>query len=172
MFSRLRPVSVNIRPAAGDDYEAVGSITVAAYLAAGHFDSAEHPYLLQIRDAAHRAEQAPIWVAERDGKVIGSVTLARAGDRYADIAYDDELEFRMLVVDPAVQRSGAGSALVNSIIIHARSLPEINAVSLTTGKHWESAHALYRSMGFTRVPERDWTVPGTAIELVVYRYPL
>ncbi len=161
---------LNIRPATDGDYETIGRITVQAYLHAGYFETAEHPYLVQIRDAAHRAEHAPIWVAERDGRIIASVTLARAGDRYADIAHEDELEFRMLVVDPEVQRSGAGRALVEAIIDHARELDGVNAVSLTTGKTWESAHALYRKLNFTRVPERDWNVPGTSIELVVYRY--
>ena len=44
------------------------------------------------------------------------MTLAVEGEPYADIALDDELEFRMLVVDPAVQRSGAGQAMVQAII--------------------------------------------------------
>lgn len=161
---------LTIRPAHDGDYDTIGRITVEAYLHAGYFETAEHPYLLQIRDAAHRAEQAPIWVAERDNQIIASVTLARAGDRYAEVALEDELEFRMLVVDPEMQRSGAGRAMVQAILGHARGLEGVNAVSLTTGKTWESAHALYRKLNFTRVPERDWNVPGTSIELVVYRY--
>ena len=78
----------------------------------------------------------------------------------------------MLVVDPAVQRSGAGKAMVQAILEHARSLPGINAVAFTTGLTWESAHGLYRKTGFHRVPERDWTVPGTDIRLLVYRQDL
>lgn len=123
----------------------------------------------QIQDVARRAAQATIWVAERDGQVVGSVTLAVAGEPYADIALDDELEFRMLVVDPAVQRSGAGRAMVEAIIGHARSLDGIRAVALTTGGTWESAHGLYRKTGFYRVPERDWFVPDTDIKLLVFR---
>ena len=123
----------------------------------------------QIQDVARRAAQATIWVAERDARIVGSVTLAVAGEPYADIALDDELEFRMLVVDPAVQRSGAGQALVEAIIAHARSLDGIRAVALTTGGTWESAHGLYRKTGFRRVPERDWFVPDTDIKLLVFR---
>ena len=66
----------------------------------------------------------------------------------------------MLVVDPHVQRSGAGKAMVEAIIDHAKSLDGIKAVALTTGRTWESAHGLYRKTGFHRVPERDWFVPG------------
>jgi N-acetylglutamate synthase-like GNAT family acetyltransferase len=158
-----------IRPAVPADYVAIARITRDAYLAAGHFESADHPYMRQIQDVEERAAKATIWVAERAGQIVGSVTLAVAGEPYADIARSDELEFRMLVVDPAVQRSGAGKAMVQAIIEHARSLPGIKAVALTTGPGWESAHSLYRKTGFHRVPERDWVVPGTDIKLLVYR---
>lgn len=126
----------------------------------------------QIQDVAARAAKATIWVAERDRQVVGSVTLALSGEPYADIALEDELEFRMLVVDPAVQRSGAGQAMVEAIIEHARTLDGINGVALTTGRTWESAHGLYRKTGFRRVPERDWLIPGTDIKLLVYRLDL
>lgn len=160
---------LTIRPAVEADFPAVARITGDSYLSAGYFDDPDHPYMVKIMDVADRARQATIWVAEREGKVIGSVTLALAGEPYADIALQDELEFRMLVVDPAVQRSGAGKAMVEAILDHAKTLPGIRGVSLTTGKAWESAHGLYRKTGFERVPERDWFVPGTDIKLLVYR---
>jgi GNAT superfamily N-acetyltransferase len=158
-----------IRPAVPADYAAIARITRDAYLAAGYFESADHPYMRQIQDVEERAAKATVWVAELAGQIVGSVTLAVAGEPYADIARSDELEFRMLVVDPAVQRSGAGKAMVQAILEHARSLPGIRAVALTTGQGWESAHGLYRKTGFHRVPERDWLVPGTDIKLLVYR---
>ena len=161
-----------IRPAVPADYDAVARITRDAYLAAGHFEDADHPYMREVQQVAQRHRAATIWVAERDGTTVGSVTLAVAGEPYADIARADELEFRMLVVDPAVQRSGAGKAMVKAIVEHARSLPGIAGVSLTTGRTWESARGLYRKTGFQRVPERDWFVPGTDIKLLVYRLDL
>lgn len=161
-----------IRPAVPADYDAIARITRDAYLAAGYFQDQDHPYMRQIQQVARRHEDAVIWVAEREGRIIGSVTLAVAGEPYADIARTDELEFRMLVVDPAVQRSGAGKAMVQAIIDHARTLPGITGVALTTGLTWESAHGLYRRTGFRRVPERDWLVPDTDILLPVYRLDL
>ena len=158
-----------IRPAVPADFDAVARITRDAYLAAGYFASADHPYMRQIQDVAARAGQATVWVAERAERIVGSLTLAVAGEPFADIALADELEFRMLVVDPAVQRNGAGKALVEAIIGHAKTLDGIRAVALTTGGTWESAHGLYRKTGFQRVPERDWFVPGTDIKLLVYR---
>ncbi len=78
----------------------------------------------------------------------------------------------MLAVDPAVQRGGIGRAMVDRIIDHARTLPGIEAVSLTSGSEMVQAHRLYESMGFSRVSERDWVVPNEDIVLWVFRLPL
>ena len=166
------PSPITVRPAVESDFDAVARITRDSYLAAGYFDDAEHPYMRKVQDVAQRAGEATVWVAERAGDVVGSVTLALAGEPYADIALRDELEFRMLVVDPAVQRSGAGKAMMAAIVDHAKALDGINAVSLTTGSTWESARSLYNKTGFARVPDRDWFVPGTDIKLLVYRLDL
>ena len=63
-------------------------------------------------------------------------------------------------------------AVVQAAIERARLIPGINAVSLTTGSSWDSARGLYESLGFVHYPERDWFVPNTDIELVVYAYSL
>ena len=164
--------TITVRPALPADYEDIARITRDSYLAAGHFDDAGHPYMLQIQQVERRAQAAPVWVAEREGRIVGSVTLAVAGDQYSDIALADELEFRMLVVDPDVQRGGVGRAIVAAIVAHARNLAGIRAVALTTGEQWHGAQALYASTGFRRVPERDWLVPGTQIRLLVFRLDL
>ena len=41
-----------VRPAVPADYEAIARITRDSYLAAGYFDSADHPYMKQIQDVA------------------------------------------------------------------------------------------------------------------------
>lgn len=184
MILPLAPLT--FRPATADDFADVARITRDSYLAAGHFESAAHPYLQSLSDVAKRAEAAQIWVAEQlledsatgepGRRIVGAVTLARHGEEYADIAQSGELEMRILVVDPALQRGGIGKAMVRAIIDHAKSLDAVTALCLTTGDHWVSAHALYRTMGFGRVPQRDWTVPntdpGVEIWLRVYRLEL
>lgn len=163
---------LTIRPIRPQDYDDVRRITLAAYLGAGYFTDEAHPYVAVLSDIEHRAEHAEVWVAERDGVMVGSVALTFAGQRYTDIAVDGELEFRMLAVDPGVQRAGVGRAMVERIIEHARTLPGIEAVSLTSGSEMIQAHRLYGSMGFVRVPERDWVVPNEDIVLWVFRLAL
>lgn len=163
---------LTIRPVQPEDFDDVRRITRGAYLEAGYFADDSHPYMAVLSDIEHRAQHAEVWVAERDGAVVGSVALTFAGQRYTDIAVEGELEFRMLAVDPAVQRGGVGRAMVERIIEHARTLPGIEAVSLTSGSDMVRAHRLYESMGFVRVPERDWEVPNEDILLWVFRLPL
>ena len=120
----------------------------------------------------HGAEHAEVWVAEAQGTVVAAVTLTFAGQPYSEIAIENELEFRMLAVDPAVQGGGVGRAVVRQIIEHAQSLPAIRAISITSATFMERAHAVYEPMGFQRVPSRDWYVPGKDVLLWVFRLEL
>jgi GNAT superfamily N-acetyltransferase len=165
-------MSFTIRRVTAADYDDVRRITRDAYLHAGYFSDPFHPYVRILTDVEHRAEHAEVWVAEEDGTVIGSFAVTFEGQRYTDIAIAGELEFRMLAVDPAVQRGGFGRRMVEWIIHYARSLEGISAVSLTSGTDMVRAHRLYESLGFERVPNRDWWVPGTDIELWVFRLVL
>ncbi len=167
-----RPTSpdegVTVRRIEPRDYDAVADISVRSYIDAGHFDDPDHEYMRKIADTKSRAESATVLVAERAGKVIGSVTIARHGEPWADIAQPGELEFRLLVVDPNVQRSGAGKALLQAVIDEAEVDPSIRQVVLTTGKDWRAARGMYQAMGFQGQPLRDWFVPDTDIRLLVY----
>lgn len=165
------PLTVTFRRAVPTDFPEVRRITRDAYLRARHF-LADHPYMRVLEDVEHRAEHAQVWVAEAAGKVVAAVTLTFARQPYSEIAQDGELEFRMLAVDPAHQGGGVGRAVVRQIVEHARQLPAINAISITSATFMERAHALYRSLGFRRAPERDWYVPGEDVLLWVFTLEL
>ena len=100
------------------------------------------------------------------------MTLTFAGEPYSEIAADGELEFRMLAVDPACQGNGLGRAVVGKVVEHARQLPGIEAISITSATFMKRAHALYESFGFRRAPERDWYVPGEDVLLWVFTLEL
>lgn len=170
--SKVTNGPLRIEAATAADYERIGQLTVDAYLQAGHFEDPQHEYLNFVRQVARRDEQCDIMVARKDGRLIASMTLIQAGNEYADIALDGELEIRMLSVDPSVQRSGAGRAMVLAAIDFAHQLPEVHTVSLTTGGQWLAARRLYESLGFSHRAERDWVVPDTDIRLVVYTLSL
>lgn len=84
-------------------------------------------------------------VAEAAREVAAAVTLTSAGQPYGEIAADGELGFRMLAVDPARRGAGAGSVVVRSVVEHARQLPSIEPISITSATFMEHAPGLYRS---------------------------
>ncbi len=165
-------MTLTIRRVTEEDYDDVRRITRDAYIEAGYFQDPDHPYVQVLSDVEHRAEHAEVWVAEQDGLVVGSVAITFEGQRYTDIAIAGELEFRMLAVDPTAQGSGIGRQMVEWIISYARTLEGIDAVSLTSGSDMVRAHRLYQSLGFVRVPSRDWWVRDEEIHLWVFRLAL
>lgn len=161
------PTEIAIRPATVADFDEITRVTVASYRATGYFDP-DSTYFEFIADTADRAQHAELLVAERDDQLIASISLIRPGSKYADICRDGEIEMRMLAVDPEVQRSGAGRALVRAVVALGAQDDGVTRLALTTGGSWEPARALYESEGFTHVPERDWFVPSNGAPLVVY----
>jgi ribosomal protein S18 acetylase RimI-like enzyme len=101
-----------------------------------------------------------------DGRVVGSVALVLAGDFGEVTTSDEEAAFRMLVVDPSMRGRGLGELLVTTCLDRARTAGKRRMV-LSTGTRMTAAQRLYERLGFTRLPERDWSpVPG--IDLLVY----
>ena len=94
---------------------------------------------------AERAEVttgAPVYVAERQGVVVGMVTLCTYTTLTGAKAYLDHL-----VVAPEARRSGVGRALVEYAIERAKDAGA-SRVDLTARASKHAAHALYRSLGF------------------------
>lgn len=107
-------------------------------------------------DVEHRAQRAEVWVTF-------------TGQPYSEITIENELEFRMLAVDPAVQGGGIGCAVFIRSFEHVQSLPAIRAISITSATFMERAHDLHESLGFRRVPDRDWYVPREDVLLWILR---
>ena len=93
-------------------------------------------------DAEVTASDAPAYVAERDGAVVGMVTLCVFTTLTGAKAYLDHL-----VVAPGSRGSGIGRALVEYAIERARDA-EASRVDLTANATKHAGHALYRSLGF------------------------
>lgn len=148
-------MEITIRPAVEADFGAIRRNTVEAYAEAGYIDD-EYAYNHILAGVEEGQQYASLLVAEKDGAVVGSVFLTRAGGEYSDVAHDGELEFRMLAVDPAAQHQGIGLRLVEAVIEMARADAEVNSVVLTTGPGMLRQHTLYESLGFIRIPARDF----------------
>jgi ribosomal protein S18 acetylase RimI-like enzyme len=160
----VQPPAVSIHPARAEDFDRIAELTVRVYIEGG---LANEGYTPELADVAGRADRSELLVARDDsGRVVGSVALVLSGDFGEITTSDDEAAFRMLVVDPARQGQGLGELLVTTCLDRARAAGKRRMV-LSTGTRMTAAQRLYERLGFTRLPERDWSpVPG--IDLLVY----
>jgi ribosomal protein S18 acetylase RimI-like enzyme len=148
-----------------EELPAVGRLTADAYVNDGLVDPT-NGYVERLVDAASRAREAEVWVAVEGEQVLGSVTFVVPGSPYREIARDDEGEFRMLGVDPAARGRGVGRALVELCVRRSRELGYAG-VRMSTMDRMASAHRVYERLGFTRVPEDDWS-PEPGVHLLAY----
>ena len=155
---------LTIRPARAEELSAVGALTVLAYQVDGEIKGG---YERMLADAPGRHRDAELLVAvDASDRVLGTVTIARGGQKWADIAQPGELEFRMLAVDPAARRRGVGEALVRAVLERAKELGAFR-VMLSSQRSMVVAHRMYERLGFRRAPDRDWVVlPG--LSLIAY----
>lgn len=155
---------LNARVAHEKDAAILGELTERAYRADGFLNSEK--YAARLRDAATRMAEATVLVAELDGKIVATVTLAVHGSPWAEIAQPDELEVRMLAVAPEVRRRGIAEKLMSAAMNHVRNLG-LNALALSSETTMSGAHRLYEKLGCIRQPDRDWSATG--YEMLVYR---
>jgi ribosomal protein S18 acetylase RimI-like enzyme len=162
-----------VRSILPEEYDALGALTRNAYLTlAGHVS--EPDYEDELADVATRAEAPSTMVlvaVGNDGVLLGGVTyVADERSPYAEHSVDGAGSIRMLAVDGAFRRSGAGEALVRECIGLARRAGR-NEVVLHSTPWMTAAHTLYHKLGFVRDPSLDWEV-NPEIKLWSFRLPL
>ncbi|MDN5791181.1 MAG: GNAT family N-acetyltransferase, partial [Micrococcales bacterium] len=148
-------MTCSIRLAEPGDLDRIGAITAASYLDGGHLPAGDD-YVATLRDAPTRAEQAELWVAVRDGELVGSVTFVPPGSPLEEVSDPAEAEVRMLAVSAVAQGQGVGELLVRHCLRRAGELG-LEGIALSTLPSMTSAHRLYERLGFVRTPARDWS---------------
>lgn len=88
------------------------------------------------------------------GTVVGAVLHLHPNGPLAQVARNDEAEFRVLAVAPEARGQGIGEALVTTCVQRARAVGA-PAVVLWSQPTMPAAHRLYERLGFVRVPHRD-----------------
>jgi len=155
---------LTVEAARPEDYGRIAELTVGVYVG-GRLASDD--YTPQLADVAGRAARSELLVVrDGQGRVVGSVALVLSGDFGEVTASDEEAAFRMLVVDPAARGLGVGQLLVSTCLGRAREAGKRRVV-ISTDPRMTTAHRLYERLGFTRLPERDWS-PMPGIDLLVY----
>jgi ribosomal protein S18 acetylase RimI-like enzyme len=160
---------LTIRAALAHELPAVADLTVAAYLADDLVG--EEGYVEQLRATVQRAEQALLLVAvDASGELAGTVTYCAAGSRWAEIAGEDEAEFRMLAVASHARGRGVARQLIAACDDQAAADGK-STLALSVIRHNAKAQRLYEALGFTRSPQRDW-YPLPGVKLLVWTRPV
>jgi ribosomal protein S18 acetylase RimI-like enzyme len=174
---------VEIRDARQDEFDELGDVRVAAYLADG-FLSPQSGYaptlralgadgLDQVLVAVDGAPGAPgdedaaaLQPTSHRGQILGTVMLQGWPQGGEILAGPDEAEIRALAVVPEARGTGLGRALLAAVV--ARAVHSgIRHLVLLTQAEMKAAHRLYDEAGFTRLPDRDWS-PGPGVTLLAY----
>ena len=90
------------------------------------------------------------WIAERQGRIVGSIFLVRP----RDAAADGEAKLRLLYVDAEARGLGVGAALVDACIAEARA-KGYRRLTLWTNAVLVSARRIYQARGFVLVSEEQ-----------------
>lgn len=163
--------TVTVRLARPHEYDAVGELTARSYLD----DDLVPPgtdYQVTLRRAADRALHSELLVAVDDGTgaLLGTVSFVRAGSPYSEVSQEGEAEFRMLAVARSARGRGIGRLLAQACVDRSRAAGASRVV-ISTSTDMAPAHRLYESMGFARLPERDWR-PHPDVLLIAYALDL
>ena len=98
------------------------------------------------------APAAALYVAERAGRIVGTLTLA-----WYDAPSGRKAWIEDVVVDAAARGSGAGEALVRAALERARR-EEADCVMLTSSAARTAAQSLYRKVGFVEAETSVFTL--------------
>jgi ribosomal protein S18 acetylase RimI-like enzyme len=166
-----------IRAYVDTDRVAVNAVALAAFAQyAGDYEDWA-TFSAGIARMADLAADGDLFVAERDGAVVGAIVHVGPGRPRSAIFPDDWSVIRMLVVDPAARGGGIGRVLVAAALERARRA-KAPAVGLHTSPIMATALRLYESIGFVRehdlpsirgVPYARYSLPAADIDVALAR---
>ncbi len=171
---------VIIRDARPDELDAIGALTAEAYEEYMPDDSAPEErrrafgaYREDIRHGVLErvARGASVIVAERGGRLVGTVTYYAPGVDKGDEGWPPEIAaMRLLAVLPSERGHGIGRALTEETLGRARSAGA-PSFGLHTTNLMAIARDMYERMGFVRVSENDF-IPAPDLLVAAYRVSL
>jgi N-acetylglutamate synthase-like GNAT family acetyltransferase len=103
------------------------------------------------------------WVAEKDGRISGSIGIVDAGGGAAQL--------RWFLVVPSARGHGLGQRLIVEALAFTRQA-QYRTIYLWTVRGLDAAAYLYKTQGFTLTEEHDSTQWGTTVREQRYDLPL
>ncbi|MGE0616789.1 MAG: GNAT family N-acetyltransferase, partial [Bacteriovoracia bacterium] len=107
-----------------------------------------------LRAVAAKRETAGVLVAERDGELIGTVSIFRPGDATSRAWTPNTVDLRYMAVAPRHQGQGVSRALLDAAVALAREW-QGSYICLHVRRGATGVARTYTSYGFGRQPEGD-----------------
>lgn len=113
-------------------------------------------------DTAIKKLHGKFWVAEREGRIIGSIGYAPKEENV--------IELKRLYVAKDVRRCGLGARLYE-IVLDAAKRHKAEAIDLWSDTRFADAHAFYLAKGFEKLPKtRKLHDPSNSTEYHFIKY--
>jgi N-acetylglutamate synthase-like GNAT family acetyltransferase len=157
---KVSPSEVTVRLATPQDSEAISRVLLEAFITVREYytDEAFEIVTPKPEEVENRFAEGPMWVAERDGEIVGTVSLARE---------PEGLYVRSMAVLPGEQGRGIGRLLLDRLHEHAAG-EAIDRIFLYTLPFQKGAREMYEKYGYKWVrdtPAEEWYgVPGLEME--------
>lgn len=165
---------IHVREANAKDDERVGELLVEAFVTAY---AAKMPEVVvseerkrSLRDVASKRQRATVFVAELDGRVVGTVMIVRPGARDSEAWLEGYADLRQLAVDVSLQGQGLSKALLDHAERVVREEWRCPGMCLHVRRGAFGVARLYEGRGFLRVPEGDLPLPDVYLEGYVLRF--
>lgn len=163
-----------IREAVPADDARVGELLVDAFMTTYARKMPEVVYgeerKNELRAVGAKRAVASVFVAELDGRVVGTVAIFRPGAESSEAWLPNSADLRHLAVDPAMHGKGVSKPLLDRAESLARDEWKVDAICLHVRKGAEGVARLYQSRGFRREPSGDMVKPTVTLEAYVLRY--
>lgn len=123
----------------------------------------------ELRNVAAKRAVANVWVAEKDGEVVGTVALWPPGGHRSEAWISNAADLRHLAVSKSHRGGGVSNQLVGTAEQWARE-HGCNSVCLHVRRGADGVRALYEKRGYVRAPEGDLDqLPEVFLEAFVLR---
>ena len=142
---------IGVRLAGPDDSEAIADLIYEAFsLFESEYTAGAFEYTTpKADDIRLRFAEGPIWIAERDGEIVGTVSGLPEPDRFY---------IRSMAIKPTEQRGGIGQRLLDELEKYARE-KGFEKLYLYTSFVLPGAKRLYEKNGFyvlRETPPEEW----------------
>lgn len=159
-------INIQIRIAQERDYRFIVDLLYKVYKEElGSSDNYVNNCILPI-DKYSKFTGLDIIVAVYNNIVVGVIFLAGFNSYYADIAFPNERELRLLAVHKDYRRMGIAEQLINYAINLSISKYKIFKIVLSVLVNNRNPHYLYNKLGFQHIENRDWGEHGYKLHVL------